>query len=252
MRVLFSFGILSCLMAGVLRADNLSATPCPADTSLASYQVDFSSSTVGAPNGPCSAGILNFYAFSFESFGNPVSNLLGSSQIFLNPISPPPGGEGATGFGISGMSVQSGQTATYVIDWLFDIDNGPYAGGASLGMDPPSGDVTITQDYCVDSYISTYIAGSAPSCYDAESGVDPAVQSLTVTTNDPTDTVVFNPVAYDFADVMTIIQLNGDEGPASFDEVEGTASVNPEPGTWLLISAGLLTLGLLRKRALTQ
>jgi hypothetical protein len=144
------------------------------------------------------------------------------------------------------MSVGAGQTATYVIDWFFAIDAGPSASGADLGMDPPFGNVTITQDYCVDSFITAYGAGSSPSCY---SGSAPPIQSLTVTTSLPKASIVFSPQAHDFADVRTIIQLNGGTTGAGFDSLTGRSTINlaPEPGTVLFAFGGLLTLCFLRR-----
>ena len=240
------------LMATSAFANNLSPNPCPT-ASLASYEVDYSSPTVGAPDGPCSNGILNFSDFTFSSSGAPAGLLLSSSQITLTPDGPPLGEEGDTGFDISGMSIGSGETATYVIDWFFNIDAGPIAGGASLGMDPPFGDVTITQEYCVDSYLSAYGIAGSPFCYGGSGATQPSVQSLSVTSTpgDESASILFNPVAYDFADVRTIIELNGTEGPGGFDNTTGGSTIlAPEPAAFLLIPVPLLIAFLRRRRAL--
>ncbi len=54
---------------------------------------------------------------------------------------------------------------------------------------------------------------------------------------------------------MTVIQLTGGTDGSGFDNAMGTSQIDPpspEPGTLLLIPGGLLVLGFLRKRALTQ
>jgi hypothetical protein len=252
MRVILSISVVA-LFSGLLplaRGSGLSSVSCPSAT-LAFYQVNFSSSTPGSPDGPCANGILNFSGFGFNSSGSPVSALLGNNDIDLSPLGPPLGQTGDTGFSISGMSVGARQTATYVIDWFFAIDAGPSASGADLGMDPPFGSVTITQDYCVDSFITAYGAGSTPTCY---SGNAPPIQSLTVTTSVPNASIIFSPQALNFADVRTIIQLNGGTTGAGFDSLTGesTISVAPEPGTVMFAFAGLSMLCFLRRRAVRQ
>jgi hypothetical protein len=69
------------------------------------------------------------------------------------------------------------------------------------------------------------------------------------------DSITFNPPAQDWADVMTVIQLTGGENGADFDSVNGNSQIDPpvpEPGTLLLIPGGLVVIGFLRKRTLTQ
>jgi hypothetical protein len=253
MRIVLSIALLSCLLP-VARGSNLSSIPCPANT-LAYYQLNFAGSTTDAPDGPCAIGILNFSKFTFQSSGSPGADLLTADQIDLTPLGPPLGDTGDAGFGISGISVPAGQTATYVIDWFFDIDAGPSASGADLGMDPPFGDVTITQQYCVDSLLTAYAIGVSPTCYDPVQGAAPPVQSLTVTTDSPNASILFDPEAYVNADVRTIITLTGDTTGAGFDSVTGTSAIisnAAEPRTILLIPGGLLILFGLRRRALKQ
>jgi hypothetical protein len=248
MRSWYGLIILAGLSPAFLAAENLSPTACPGD-SLAYYESHFSSTQVGAENGPCSAGILNFSGFTFQGSGN---GAVTDEDIFLTPISPGQGETGETGFTIGGLSVDADQSATYVIDWYFAIDNGPYAGGASLGMDPPYGDVTFVQDYCVDSFMSQYSPDTPfapPTCGVRQGG--PEVQSLTVTVADQQESILFDPVAHNFATVRTIIQLNGGTTGAGFDLLTGSTSINastPEPATLGLIPAGLMMLYFLRKR----
>jgi hypothetical protein len=246
MRIVFNIlGIvLLCALPPLARGD-LSSVSCPANT-LAYYQLNFSSSTRGSANGPCANGILDFSGFSFSSFGNTA---VGSNQIDLTPLGPPLGQTGPTGFSISGLSVGIGQTVEYVIDWYFAIDSGPIASGGDLGMDPPFGDVVVTQDYCVDSYFSGSI--TEPSCSNGK--IFPPLQSLTVTTSVPTASLIFDPPAFEFGDVRTIIDLNGGTTGAGFDSLTGDARIiTPEPGMVPLAVIGMSILFCLRKRAVRQ
>ncbi len=183
MRNLLSLVFLS-VMATTLHAEGLSLTPCPTGGTLQSYEDQFSSIAT-----PCANGILNFSNFNFQLFQSSGGTPLTASQVDLSPTPIGMGQTGVTGFDITGsdnspITVAPGQDATYVIDWLFVIDSGPLAGGASLGMDPPFGDVTITQYYCLDSNFQngpTY-NGSAPTCTTSLEGTTPQVQMLSVST----------------------------------------------------------------------
>ena len=255
MRTLLS--LVACgLLAGTLQAGGLSPTPCPAAQTLQSYENQFDSS-----GDACSNGILNFSNFNFQVYQSSNGTPLTASQIDLSPIGSL-GQTGVTGFALTGLggsqiTAAPGQDVTYVVDWFFVIDAGPTAGGASLGMDPPSGDITVTQYYCLDSTFQNgpLYNGSAPVCTTSLQGTTPDVQTLSVTTDIPdalTDSVTFNPPAQDFADVMTVIQLTGGEVGASFDAVNGNSQIDPaapEPGTLLLIPGGLVLVAFLRRRA---
>lgn len=251
MRYLYCAVLLTGILPASLAAENLSPTKCPADTSLFYYEQNFANPTGNTDsNGPCSAGILNYSQFSFQSFGSPAFT---DADIFLTPIDPGTAQTGSTGFKISGLSADPNTSATYVIDWYFAIDAGPYAGGAELGMDPPSGDVTITQSYCVDSLMSQYSPTAPTTCSipGAEFNGNVPLQSLTVTVPNPNASITFDPTAQYFADVRTIIQLNGGDGGAGFDQVSGATDIYdaaPEPATTLLIPAVLSVLYFLRRR----
>jgi hypothetical protein len=265
MRTLISLVFCSVMATG-LHAEGLSLTLCPNGQTVQYYEDTFSSTAT-----PCANGILNFSNFYFQP--TLASGALTASQIDLAPTPIGNGQTGVTGFGITGLggsqiSVEPGQDVTYVLDWFFLIDAGPLASGASLGMDPPSGDITVTQYYCLDSNFEggpTY-SGSAPTCTTSlEGSKTPGVQTLSISTTDPADicdplgdlcnSITFSTPAQDYADVMTVIQLTGGTDGANFGSVTGTSQIippAPEPGTLLLIPGGLLVVGFLRKRLLTQ
>ncbi len=255
MRTTLSFLFLG-LMASALHAD----IPSCATNTLANYE------ETNSPLLPCQNGILDYEYFDFQAYQSSASTTgtpLTASQIDLTPIGTS-GQTGVTGFAITGLNkqpitVQENQDVTYVIDWFFQIDAGPIAGGASLGMDPPSGDITVNQYYCLDTFFTspTY-SGSAPICENTLEGNAPTVQTLSVSTdipNDLTDSITFNPPAHDLAEVMTVIQINGGSEGATFDSLNGSAQIvpAPEPSVLLLIPEGLVLIAfLLRKRLLRQ
>lgn len=252
------------VLATTLHANGLSLTPCTTDT-LADYQSNF-----GVGSDTCSNGILNFNFFNFQVYDPSGGTPLGPSQIDLTPVGTPDQ-TGVTGFGITGrnnspITAAPGQDVTYVIDWDFVIDSGPIAGGAHIGMDPPSGDITITQYYCLDSNFAdgqTY-DGSAPTCSESLEGTIPDVQTLTLSTLNPDDvcdevdycaSITFDTPAQEYANVMTVIQIEGGTDGATFDSIDGDSQIDPatpEPGTLLLIPPALLFLFFIRRRALTQ
>ena len=261
MRAILSVATLL-LTSTAVYANGLSPFQCATDT-VADYQTNY-----GTGSDACSNGILNFSFFSFEIYQSSGGTALTASQIDLSPLSPGQGQTGATGFSVTGLddspiSAAPGQSVTYVIDWLYNIDSGPVTSGASLGMDPPSGDITITQYYCLDSNFENgqSYEGVAPTCTTSLEGTRPGVQALTVSTTDPNDlcddsgdycaSTTFNPPAQAYAEVMTVIQLTGGDDGATFDSVNGSAQIDPpapEPATFLLIPAGMLLLICIRRR----
>lgn len=254
MRFLYKVALAAALVPAGLFADGLSSTSCPTNT-FAYYEANFNPSN--RDTGPCANGILNFSGFQFFASGDPSATLLTADDFLITPIGPGVGELGSTGFSISGVSVGPDQTATYVFDWFYEIDAGPRTAGGDLGMDPPFGDATVTQTYCLDSSMSPYEPDSDIVCRnDAGRPVNDELHTLTVTTDIDfrRDSETFDPPGQSYAYVRTIFQLNGGAGGAGFDLITGTASIAdpdaaaPEPGTMLLISAGMLAAGLLRKR----
>ncbi|MDP9170655.1 MAG: hypothetical protein M3N54_08565 [Acidobacteriota bacterium] len=235
------------LLAGLVSATGLTAgtiEPCTR-ASLAFYE----SLTPDSAVSQCSIGILLFSNFTFSAVGSGATET--PNDIILNPFAD--AGDVGGGFGFSrqpdsvssgpAFTIGAGQSATYTIDWKFVIDPGPVGSGADLGMDPPFGDVSITQDYCLDS--DFVVTNGGLSC----SGHGNKLQTLFVNVANPTDHRDFQPPANLFGNVMTIIQLNGNTqtGSSGFDAVNTTTSVTPEPVSLVLALAGLAAIGARRR-----
>ena len=237
MKSIFAGILVGMISAGsALNAGSL-APACVAGT-LATYENSLA--VTGAPF-ECSVGIDNFAGFT-------SSGGLDATNVEITPVLASGGGGGFTlsALNSSVFAVAAGDTATYEVDWSFVVDVGPQADAASLGMDPPSGNVTITQEYCTDAL------------FNPNGGCDSEdIQALSVSTppcfsdpiTDPGDcmsTLAFQPLL-DSAGVMTIISLNG----SSFDSLTGTASdINaaPEPATYMAAFGGLFLMVCLRRR----
>jgi hypothetical protein len=219
--------------------------PCTVGT-LLSYEDNSAGCELGGGKG----GILVFSGFTFSSSetGSPV--ILNASQITVTPR--PQGLGGGFNFGgFTAAPVLGGQTATYEIDYSYFIDVGPISSGADLGMDPPFGNVSITEAICADSvFVST---DSGPQC---EIPIDPfPPQIFSVDVANPTNHLDLDPIVTSFANIENTIFLNGGtsgSGGSGFDSMTATSTVvdpTPEPLTVLTALGGLLVIGLLRRRS---
>ena len=240
--------------AAVLQAGNPAPACMAATLSVYEEEVD------DAPY-ECSVGLLNYTDFDLASASaTNGATALSASQIEVTPVADigdPGGGFTLTATNGGAFAVGMGQTASYTIGWYFAIDPGPEASGASLSMDPPLGDVMITQDYCNDS---SFTNNNTQCEVTGDFNSFPfSPQVLTVTTIPPmlTDSIVFDPPAQMFANVITTIDLNGDStsmgcptgmNGSCFTGVTSTVVVTPEPTAATLGLACLLGMGLMRKR----
>jgi len=248
-------------LASSLQAGNL-ASACLAGT-LAQYEALTPSGNFNVPF-ECSVGILNYTYFSSSTNLNaadvevtPVTGLNGLAGGFaLSPIG------SVVGTPNDPFNVAAGTSVTYDLDWFFIIDSGPVASGASIGLDPPFGDVTITQNYCTDSFFEN--VGNTLECFTPPTAGPPSSfisspQTLQVTTLGNScevscsDTILFNPPALSFASVDTEISLTGVAGTqgSGFDEETALPTIIPppsvpEPVTSLLALGGFLALCLMR------
>ena len=152
------------------------------------------------------------------------------------------------GFNYSGFpAATTGQTLDFNITYFYTIDPGPVGAGANLGMDPPVGNVVISESICVDSYFNAPFDGT--SCSNGD-----AVQSLSVNDNDPpvswTSEIALDPVAKFGADVeIQVVETGGAEG-AGFDSTTAVQTIvnsTPEPVSTLLCLGGLIAIGAFRR-----
>jgi hypothetical protein len=215
------------LIAAVLGA---SAAPVCVTGTLASYiALD--------KTGGCTIGDFTFIRFKAPATsvsGNPP--VADSSQILVTPMLT----TGGVGFGFSAEASETNlfsipnptqsDSVTYHINYTLDP---PGEGGQSLQMDPPFGDVTVTQRYCLFDVF-------ADGC---EVGIQ---QQQSVTTAYPNSEIAF-PIPASFIDVQTDITLNASPGdPAGFDSVTSiTLASVPEPSNVLLSGMGFCLLSAL-------
>ncbi len=184
------------------------------------------------------------FRFDFSSqilSGAPV--VATSPQITVTPINTPTS-EGfsfsATVNGTNYFETPSG-SVSYRIHYSLD----PVTSGADMSLDPPFGDVSATQSYCLNDVL--------PACAHGQE------LSQTVSTANPPGSLgshVNFPIPVSnlaLVDVTTVITLNG---PAGFDALNASFSTTPqaavpEPSAGLLALCGfpvLLLVGKARRR----
>jgi hypothetical protein len=222
---------LTCFAIFFAAAVTASATPTCVTGSLASY-VSLDQA------GGCQVGDQTFFRFSFGTATGNVS-LASASDILVTPFAS--GGQVGLSFSSSYFQLnnpEGQENANYLIG--YSVDPPPIIIGQRNRLDPPQGNVQVTQNVCTNDVF-------ANSC---EFGVP---YSSTVTPTNPESFVYFgSPVP--FIDVETQIQLEATAGhPAGFDALESGTLLEgvPEPGTMFLMAAGFaLTLfSVLRRQA---
>jgi hypothetical protein len=237
----FSLTKFFCLAAFVFAVYTPTAMAIPVCTtsSLSAY---IALNTTGG----CTVGDLTFLRFTAPTptiTGSPT--VASDSQIILTPILTADGG----GFAFSAssgdtnlfsISSPSGTTSvTYYIN--YSVDPAPVVAGSDLTLDPPFGNVSVTQVYCTSDVLVDNCALGVES-------------QQTVTTASTNSSITF-PDPSSFVDIATDISLSATPGnPAGFDSINAsvsTAAVTnvPEPSSVLMLSAGSLALlSLLRRK----
>jgi len=223
---LFAAGSISGLFA-------TPGVPNCASGTLASY---VSSSTF--PTGGCSIGILDYYTFSYH----PLSNAPLASDITVGLS------KTGTGFSFSrtdgtAFTASAGTIVKFEIDYNILIDPAPIITGGDLGLDPPSGNVTITEYFCNDlQYVfSGFCFATIPTASTPQT-----LQVGTQATGLPLKkSIVFNPPAFNFQDVGIVFTLDGTNGTSTFDSLDNNTVVVavPEPASAAVFVFGLLALG---------
>jgi hypothetical protein len=176
----------------------------------------------------CNIGPLQFLSFAF---GDPVvtgqAPAATASDIKVTPTLLASGPTIA--FSSSFFSFSGSGSALYHINYA--VDPGPIIGGESISLDPPQGDVSITQGYCQGTL----------TC--APGGVPPL--NLTVTPANRNASLTF-PTPQSMVGIQTSISITSTAViPAGFDSfinTNVTTTTTPEPGVRLLIPAGVALL----------
>jgi len=213
-------------------------------------------SYIDGTNTGCILGVLIFNNFSLNS--GVTTGTLDANHIEVTPFVSSNGLGGSFGFSaVSGSTFQiNSGTASYYITYDFIIDPGPDMPGADLSLDP--GNVQITDFFCNDQFLIN--AGPNPSCESFPRNVDsgPVItnpQSLTVTTDLPTNSILFNPPAMNSGGIETAILLDATSGtPANFNSTTSNFDVEnttPEPAGFLLALGGMVGIEI-RRRAFSQ
>jgi hypothetical protein len=224
-----SFCFLAVGSLALLQANPL--TPCAANT-LLSYQ-----DNTAFPTNGCSIGVLDYFDFSYHA----VSNAPSASAIEVTPS-----GQGFSFSLVSGapFTASVGQVVQFEIDYNVLIDPAPILGGGDLSLDPPSGNVSVTEYYCNDGvYVYTGQCFGIP------------LEKLTVGTIPPltlSASLTFANPATRFQETGILFTLDGTNGPSSFDGLDTDLTVvnMPEPNTGRLAGAALAsTVILLAARA---
>jgi len=207
-------GSFSSVFAGSLPA-------CTADT-----LADYVSNNV-FPSG-CAIGILDYYDFTYHAV-TPATDPA-ASAIAVTP--------GVNGFSFGPVSAAANTTVQFEIDYDIYIDPVPRIPGASLVLDPPTGDVTVTEYFCNDvAYVYTgSCLGPAPFTLTVGTPGTGFPSSATVNFGD-------NP-ATTSQQVGILFTLTGGATGASFDGLDAVSIVSsvPEPASAAALFLGLLTL----------
>jgi hypothetical protein len=223
---------------------------------LGSFSTTFASSTLPScgsaslatyvtnnvyPAGGCAIGVLDYYNFSYTMGNGPAATAL--------DVAPTASGFNFSLFGGAPIKAAPGQTVSFEIDYQIVIDPAPIISGGDLRLDPPTGNVIITEYYCnditFDSGTKTCLGGATPDTLTLNSFNGVPSSASVVFSVDP---------ARKFQDVGIVFTLNGGTTGASFDGLDADSAVltlSPEPASAAGVSLGLLTLAggyKLRKR----
>jgi hypothetical protein len=236
--LVFAFGFT--LLAPALFASPL---PCVVD-SFADYQVQ----------GQCMLGNYTLNGFTFDSSATGGANLLGASQITVDPTGSTPTGLSLRFSTPGGFQVAQSQTAEYIFRFTLDPIL-PDIGGPVIDL-PPDDPVTLTGEFCGDGTLYSGPKVQPVVCIgSASSGIFPARLQIAGSSIGASQ-------SYDFPQLVTMVDnrlILDLTGPAHVDYFDWRANVTgggpssvPEPSTALLLMPALLALPWLRKRRLAN
>jgi len=206
------------------------ATPGAFPSCTADNLADYISNTTEPPaTGGCAIGVLDYIDFSYHPFSN--APLASAIQVA-------PSGQGFT-FGP--ITAPAGQTVQFEIDYDIVIDPSPIITGGDMSLDPPTGDVIVTQRYCNDvAYefqTGTCLGGLPPETLTVGTPGTGFPSSASITFVHPATTS---------ENVGILFTLTGGATGASFDGLDSTSIISgvaPEPASAASLLFGLLALG---------
>lgn len=230
-RLLTGLGLLAVGGSTVVYASGLPLGPaCPTAT-LGTYVATFSTSP------GCSLGNLDVYNFFGESFtgSSPDSSALNNVLVKPDPTNY------TFRFSSFGSLLTSGADLTI----NYTLDPAPVVLGQTIGLDPPTGDVTVTQYYCGAGTFQNVIltSGGNGNCNGTFLGTN------SVTPSTPLASLTFG-TAYSLVDTQALITIGS--GGGSFDGLSTASSVLPEPATAGLVSLALLGLYVKRRAGMRR
>lgn len=207
----------------VFGATSAGVSSCASGT-LASYASSYAPPSVG-----CSIGVLDYSNFSYSA----ISNAPSESNIELTPLS--------NGFNFTQADgtpfTATNEIMKFAVYYNIFIDPAPVIVGADNSLDPPVGNVSITEYFCNDSVLYP----NTTSCFPPTA----SAYSLTVTTQNPTASITFATPATQYQTVGIVFTLDGTNGTASFDGLDsGTiVTITPEPASAFLVGLFVLAGG---------
>lgn len=211
----------------VLGSPSTNISPCGAAT-LSTYVNSF---PFPASDG-CAIGILDYSNFTYH----PLSNAPLASQIFITPQ--------GQGFGFTRTDehpfvANLGQVVKFEIDYNILIDPAPVIAGAENRLDPPTGNVSVTEFFCNDHqyFFPSSCFGSTPETLKVGTPASGSPLSASIKFQHP---------AVGFQTVGILFTLDGTKGPSSFDGLDTSTQVlsaAPEPAPAFLVGLLLLAGG---------
>jgi len=203
---------------------------CTAGT-LASYITSTSD-----PGGGCAIGVLDYFNFSYHSSPTNPGPLSSDLEVSVS-------GAGFSFSRADGTPVTAlpGQTVQFEIDYQIVIDPAPIIGGGDMSLDPPTGNVVVTEYFCNDvAYRFT------AACLGNVIQPDVLTVGTPVTGFPLTASITFANPARVSQNVGISFTLIGGANGASFDGLSATSqvlSLSPEPASAACLLFGLLALG---------
>jgi hypothetical protein len=185
----------------------------------------------------CTIDGFTFFDFTFAGMANSGSPPIATaSNIDVTPATSPSGPTIEFSSTPTYFTLTGSESATYNIN--YGVDPGPVIGGESLSLDPPQGDVSITQDY---------FPNTPPGCGDCPFfplTVTPLNPNASLTFPAPTSQVA---VTTDISITSTPAQSAGFDSFANTTDLTTTATPEPAPGVLLTAGCAIL-LGFYWKR----